>query len=70
MTSERMKETAGLDHMAEACKTKWEIWKEVEKAMHPEWRSVNARSIRLMEAGRMNNAGLDFMILNARRSRP
>ena len=30
--------------------------------MHPEWRSVNTRSIRLMEAGRMDNAGLDFMI--------
>jgi hypothetical protein len=57
---ERQKEAAGLGHPAEACKTKWEIWKELEKEMHPEWRSVNVRCIRLMEAGRMNNTGLDF----------
>ena len=52
--------------MAEACKTKWEIWKKVEKEMHPEWRSANARSIRLMDAQRR----LRLYDSNARRSRP
>ena len=28
---ERRKEAEGLGHPADACKTKWEIWKESEK---------------------------------------
>jgi hypothetical protein len=62
MTRERQKEAVELSHPANTGKMRWEIWKGVEKEMHPEWRSVNAQNMRLMEAVRMDNAGLDFMI--------
>jgi hypothetical protein len=63
-TEEDAKRNKYFSHPAKAEKMRWEIWKGVEKEIHrgPEWRSVNARSIRLMEAGRMDNAGSDFMI--------
>ena len=41
MTRERQKEAVDLSHPANTGKMRWEIWKGVEKEMHPEWRSLS-----------------------------